>query len=368
MIKRFSVENFRGFKNKIVLDLSKVRDYDFNNYLVVNGIINKALIYGPNSSGKSNLGFALMDITSHLTDNENNNNLYAHLRFIKNTENSKNEISFEYVFCFGGKEITYKYSKNENLLLLNEEIIIDGKTVLYYDYSTSAFTNEIDDIKSINLANRSERISILKYIRNNVLFFSKDNPVKLIVDFANQMLWFRSLRANEFIGTNTIAEDIAQFIISNNFIDDFNAFLDKYGVNEKAVIEHTSSGDRLYSLKGSHSLPFFDICSTGTTSLTLLYYWKKKKFDCIQFLFIDEFDAFYHTKISKAILSEINSLSNFQSILTTHNPYLADNSIMRPDCYLLIKDNVIKSFADRTIKTIREGNSISKMMLADEFE
>ena len=368
MIKSFSVENFRGFKDKVVLDLSKVHDYDFNKSLIVNNVINKALIYGPNSSGKSNLGFALMDIASHLTDNEVNNSLAFHLKFPKNYESSKSEICFEYVFCFNGKDVTYKYSKNENLSLLKEEIIINGKTVFFYDYITSAYTNDIEDIKTINLNNRIENISVLKFIRNNTLSFSDDNPVKLIVDFANQMLWFRSLRINEFIGTNTTAEDIAQFIIRNNFIDDFNAFLKKYSVNEIAVAENTSSGLRLYTKKGSKPLPFFEVCSTGTVSLTLLYYWKKKKFDNIQFLFIDEFDAFYHTKISKMILNEINSLNGFQSILTTHNAYLADNSIMRPDCYLLLKDNVVKSFADRTIKTIREGNNISKMMLADEFD
>ena len=178
----------------------------------------------------------------------------------------------------------------------------------------------------------------------------------------------RSLRANEFIGTNATAEDISQYIISNNYIDDFNDFLKKYSVNEYAVVAETNNGKKIFTQKGDQSMPFFDACSTGTASLTLLYYWKKKRFNDIQFLFIDEFDAFYHTKASQMILKEINSLAGFQSILTTHNAYLADNSIMRPDCYLILNNNEIKSFSDRTIKTIREGNNISKMMLANEFD
>lgn len=367
MIKRFSVENFRSFKDRITIDFASSRDYDFNRHLIKNGLINKALIYGPNSSGKSNLGFALMDITAHLTDNQSNQP-YLHYKLPINLESGKNEINFEYVFYFDGIEITYKYSKDSMFSLLKEEIIINDKTVFFYDYVHSTFANDIEDIQSINLSNRSEKISALKYIRNNMLTFSNSNPIKLIVDFANQMLWFRSLRINEFIGSNVLSEDISLFIIQNNFIDDFNSFLSKYGVNDKVAPLQTNNGLILGSIKGQHIAPFFDICSTGTSSLALLYYWKKKRFNEIQFLFIDEFDAFYHTKISKMILDEVNKIPSMQCILTTHNAYLADNSIMRPDCYFILKDGVIKNFSNRTIKTIREGNNISKMMLADEFE
>lgn len=367
MIKKFSVENFRSFKDKITIDFSTSRDYDFNKELIKNGLINKALIYGPNSSGKSNLGFALMDITAHLTDN-GTNQPYLHYRFPINLESGKNEILFEYVFNFGNKDIIYKYSKDHNLSLLKEEIIVNNKTIFFYDYIKSTYSNQIEDVKTINLKNRSENISALKFIRNNAFSLSKDNPAKLIVDFANHMLWFRSLRINEFIGTNLLPEDISLFIIKNNYIDDFNKFLNKYNVNDKVGIIQTNNGPILASIKGEKAAPFFEICSTGTSSLALLYYWEKKRFGDVQFLFVDEFDAFYHTKISKSILNEINKIPSIQSVLTTHNAYLADNTIMRPDCYFILKDGEIKNFSNRTIKTIRQGNNISKMMLANEFD
>lgn len=367
MIKKFSVENFRSFKDMAVLDFSTSRDYDFNKHLIKNDLINKALIYGPNSSGKSNLGFALMDITAHLTDSTLNQP-YFHFRYPINLESGKNEILFEYVFAFGNEEVTYKYAKDQTLSLLREEIIINNKTVFFYDYINNTFSNEIEELKTINLENRSEKLSALKYIRNNTLSFSENNPIKLVVDFANQMLWFRSLRINEYIGPDTLPENMSSFILKNDFVEDFNEFLRKYNVNDIAVPMQTSNGPILGSLKGNKVAPFFDVCSTGTSSLTLLYYWKKKKFNNVQFLFIDEFDAFYHIKISKAILNELNKISSIQCVLTTHNVYLVDNSIMRPDCCFILKDGVIKNFSDRTVKTIREGNNITKMMLADEFE
>ena len=145
MIKKFSVENFRSFKDKITLDFSTSREYDFNKHLIKNNLINKALIYGPNSSGKSNLGFALMDITAHLTDNSLNQP-YFHFHYPMNIESGKNEILFEYVFVFDNQEITYKYAKDQTLSLLKEEIIVNNKTVFFYDYINNTFSNEIAEL------------------------------------------------------------------------------------------------------------------------------------------------------------------------------------------------------------------------------
>ena len=50
MLKRFEVENFKGFKDRLVFDLS-AREYAFNKNLVVNGIVNKGIIYGKNGIG-----------------------------------------------------------------------------------------------------------------------------------------------------------------------------------------------------------------------------------------------------------------------------------------------------------------------------
>lgn len=44
------------------------KNYEFNQEAVQNGNIKDSVIVGYNASGKTNLGFALMDIIVHLTD------------------------------------------------------------------------------------------------------------------------------------------------------------------------------------------------------------------------------------------------------------------------------------------------------------
>ena len=118
MLKKISVKNFKNFKEKLTLDFSKTRDYEFNQTLIKNGLINKMLIYGPNNSGKSNLGAAIMDITTHLTDNYGVDNIiYA---YYVNGNFVDKDIEFEYEFLLDNKEITYKYKKDPQEKLLSE--------------------------------------------------------------------------------------------------------------------------------------------------------------------------------------------------------------------------------------------------------
>jgi AAA15 family ATPase/GTPase len=76
MLTRFEVKNFKNFKDNFVLDFTKTKNYNFNPECVKDGVVNKAIIYGPNGIGKSNLGFAIFDIVSHLTDKNRNLEFY----------------------------------------------------------------------------------------------------------------------------------------------------------------------------------------------------------------------------------------------------------------------------------------------------
>ena len=95
MLKSFSVTNFKNFKNKLTIDFSLIRNYDFNTHLIKNQLINKSLIYGFNATGKSNLGFAIMDINNHLTDKTKLANHYINYL---NADSSDSLATFEYVF------------------------------------------------------------------------------------------------------------------------------------------------------------------------------------------------------------------------------------------------------------------------------
>ena len=201
----------------------------------------------------------------------------------------------------------------------------------------------------------------------NTLYWEENSPVKLLIEFVNNMLWFRSFRKNEFMGIMANGEDINDFIINNRLLNEFEKFLKNCGQNYK-LCEINELGRKVIGVKYKNYIAKFSaVVSTGTLSLWLFFYWMNRT-NNISFVFLDEFDAFYHYKLSTYILNYVNSKNEFQSILTSHNTYLVSNELMRPDCYLWLKDGKITSFADSTTKNIRQAHNLEKMMLGGEFE
>ena len=368
MIKRFSVTNFKNFRDTCTLDLSRIRDYSFNAHLIKNNLVNKALLYGKNGSGKSNLGFALMDITTHLTDNLRNP---ANYLFSLNGDCASKTMRFRYEFDFNGKDVVYEYEKNENMVLMEERIYVSDELVFSYDYSSNKMDNHLPELDGLNrqaLLTRNMNNSVIKSIYGFSANLPEDSPIRLINEFASGMLWFRSLGSYEFMGTTNTIENVDQYLASDpEVLKGLQSFLSDCGLSYELHAISDISGKRVYAHFANQDYPFFPIASTGTKSLCLFFYWMDKMKEHLKFLFLDEYDAFYHFNLSQGILRRVNSDPSFQAILTTHNPYLADNAIMRPDCYLNIKNGKIRSFADSTNRIIREGNSLERMVLSDSF-
>lgn len=365
MIKKFSVENFKNFKDRLELDFSKVRDYEFNENLIRNGLINKLLIYGPNNSGKSNLGAAIMDITSHLTDNNGTNKLYM---YYINGNSLNSDVSFCYEFLFNNLDVTYKYKKDSDSKLLIEELY-EGEYLLFkYDYQTNKFINNIKEAQTIDISKRNNsEMSVLKFIYNNTLYWPDESTLKLLIDFVSNMLWFRSLKDNEFMGLQPFKDNLHDFIINNDLLKDFEKFLKSCGVIYK-LCEISEMGQKFIGVKYDKYKARFDmVASTGTLSLWVFYY-SMKIMKNISFVFLDEFDAFYHYELSSFILKFVNNMNECQSVLTSHNTYLISNELMRPDCYAILKNGKITSFSDSTLKEIRQTHNLEKMMLGGEFE
>ena len=162
MLKRFEVENFKGFDQKVIFDLC-ARDYSFNNHLIKNGIVNKAILYGKNGIGKSSLGIALLDITSHLTDKERMPAIY--LANYRNLTNPNKPVFFKYVFQFGNDELVYEYQKSESDYLISEYLEINHICIIDYSYfdSNKQFIDK-SILGSLNVELLDNKLSVLIFI------------------------------------------------------------------------------------------------------------------------------------------------------------------------------------------------------------
>ena len=209
-------------------------------------------------------------------------------------------------------------------------------------------------------------MAILKYIANNTVQ-TENSIIKQLMYFVTKMLWFRSLKDNRFIGYENEVVTISDWIVKNNLVKEFNTFL-KDNAQLNVNLSYAKLIDRNILIEEHKNIPLIwdQVASSGSSALLLYFYWYKH-FNDVKFLFIDEFDAFYHIGLSKKIIENIISYKNMQTILTSHNTYLANNELLRPDCYFILNKGKLTSFADSTDREIREGHNLEKMLRQGEF-
>lgn len=366
MLKKFSVENFKGFKEKITLDIGSPNNYNFNSELIEKGCVTKGIIYGINSCGKSNLGLAIFDLITHLTEKEK---LLRSYDFYLNMSGRKSFAEFEYTFVFDSHEVIYHYCKTDVNTLKMESLSIDGKEVIYYDFlSRDGFTLlEGSDTLNASIKNESP-ISRVKYVNNNsILTDTEENQVfKKFINFVDHMLLFYSLDSRGYEGFMNGSESIAEGIVNSGKVKDFENFLRENGIEYNLYDCEVDGKKAIYCHFDNKDADFFKIASTGTRSLALFYYWYIRM-EQASFVFIDEFDAFYHFELSESVQKRLGKISGVQIFTTTHNTDLMSNDLLRPDCYFLLKDNKIKAISDLTEKELRQAHNLQKMYKAGAF-
>jgi AAA15 family ATPase/GTPase len=367
MLKRFEVENFKCFEKRFVFNLD-ARDYEFNKHLIRNGIVNKAIIYGKNGIGKSNLGIALFDIVSHLTDKEKIAPSY--LVNYCNLNHPEDPAIFVFHFQFDKNEVIYEYAKHSQDELVYEKLKINGKDELDYNYFDIKKQYISEDLKAnLNISISDNKLSVLKYIYRNTP--TNTNPLLTkIFQFCENMLWYRSLSdGNNYSGFTNGGNTLTDILFKNNKLEEFNSFLKKNGMDYNLKFENINGREELLAVyHNNNKAPFNSVASTGTKALFLFYTWNISAFSKISFLFIDEFDAFFHYESAENIVKELNNANGFQSVLTTHNTYLMKNELTRPDCCFIMTPGKITSLCDATDKEIREGHNLEKMYVNGAFQ
>lgn len=341
MLRKFTLKNFKNFKEELVLDLSKVNNYEFSTKAICNKIVKTALIYGENASGKSNLGYGLFDIILHLTDKEKNLNFY---RLYGNFEKKNAVTEFCYEFEFEEGTLQYQYKKQSAQELLEEKIWINKELLLWYDFSSHEGNVLLKGAQTLNTDLTEKNISFVKYVFNNTV-----------------------LEKNDYQGYLTGAERAAQGIIERESVKQFQEFLDRLGIHYELVTKEIEGEKQLYCRLGDREVNFYSVASRGTCSLILFYYWLIQ-LENVSLVFIDEFDAFYHDNLALAVVNELLNLPNTQSILTTHNTDIMTNDLLRPDCYLRIQNGRIKSFSEAIPKELRKAHNLQKMYNAGAFD
>lgn len=378
MLKRFEVENFRNFKDRIIIDFSKVGGYQFNQDCITENTLGKMLVYGRNASGKTNLCKAILDVAVGIG---------GRIRFPQgmflNADSEKECAEFKYVFQFDDTEIEYSYARVSEYEMVWEKLSVNGRQVFSYSFETKkgqfeglsllgadtvvieryleAAGNAEEDVEE----NRS--LPFLRWLINNTALQEESLLLRLF-GYIKRMSYM-NVGASILYRNYSTYSMVFEQMLERDGLAEFEEFLNAMGVECKLDIVSLPNGKKeLYFI---HEVPvsFIESASSGTMVLLDLYVQLLLKKDA-SFLYIDEFDAFYHYEMSEKVVKFFKKkYPNCQVVMTTHNTNLMTNRLLRPDClFILSRDGRLTALCDATERELREGHNLEKLYISGEFD
>lgn len=362
MLKKFTVSNYKNFKDEISLDFSKIGEYSFNA-----DCLSMRLIYGRNETGKTNFGRALLDIKILL---------YGMFRNDENSvlinADSQDTAKFIYEFQFGNDEVVYKYSRFANTELCDEELYINGEAIFKCDFKNSKFDFQGLSIISAETVNTKRYLNkdemdneyvlpFLRWLINNTAF-SDDSVLIQLSKYVRKMDMI-TVGHDLLYSNRNFLENLKNPVYLHNFED----FLNLMGIECKLVLKELPDGQVELYFAHKKLVPFYRTASSGTLALTSLY---QKIVSNPSLIYIDDFAAFYHYEMAEKLISFFKTkYPKCQLIMTSHNTNLMTNKIMRPDClFILSSRGTLTALCDATERELREGHNLEKMYISGEFE
>lgn len=377
MLTRFEVENYKNFKNNIILDFKNSGGYKFNTDCLYNNIISKIMIYGRNASGKTNFGSAIVDICDYPFFRRTNQT------FI-NADTDESTAKFKYCFEFDNDSVEYIYEKDGNNCYTKEVLYVNDTLIFSIDYINKK--NTAGDLASISvetiivdrfftfLENREEDLnqgrgpSFLRWIVANSTLEPTSVLIKIIT-FIDRM----QLVTVGNLLPMSMPTRIQSHMLNNyddEFVKELEFFFNQMGVECNLILKVLPEGEKQLYFNYKNPIPFFDNASSGTIALFNLYRRVIMPAKKASLIYLDEFDAFYHYEMSENILKYLKlNYPKTQIIITTHNTNLMANRLSRPDClYILSTYGKLTPLNHATTRELREGHNLEKLYISGEFE
>ncbi len=369
-LQEFSFGNFRSFKDINTLNLAPANVKSKNDNMDTSNIIScekqsflkSKAIYGANASGKSNIVKALVTFLRIIDECVQNKDILILIEnFILSTETENEPTFFQMIFWLDGIKYRYGFETTDKNITAEWLFGTPKKKELPYFIRDNQQIIELDktnfkEAHTLTLLADNEEI-----FRDNSLFLStlaKFGIAKLSKKLVEAITSIKVINGLGYKGMFDEAEEALQYDNEKQYMLKLLKIADididnliKYDFSsdnipkdvEENVKETLKDTTMLFSIKnkfdednnqvGISPIPFQRCESEGTIKLFELspYIYHTLKNQGI--LIIDEFDARFHSLLTKKIIELFNSKSNTgsQLIVTTHDTNLLDADLLRRD-------------------------------------
>ncbi len=384
MLLEFTVGNFLSFKDKKTFSLEAGSISEHKDNVVKEGkykVLRSAVIYGANSSGKSNFIKALDFMTSTVTESSklNSTDKLNAKPFLLNTETENEPSFFEILFTKSNKRYRYGFELDNDKIHSEWLFVLEANSKKEVPY----FVRELEGIGVADIFEEAKGLETKT--RDNGLFISVADQFnslvsKIVLKELSYIKILSGIDHQESISMTKVfykEDDLKIELI--DLIKKLNLGFSNFNINDDINLEFKSRVSTLHK-KFDHKGKFIsdiefkltDQESSGTNKLfDLSGYIVFALYFGIQ-LVIDELDSKLHPILTQEIIKIFNNPEtnpkNAQLIFTTHDTNLLGANLFRRDqIWFTEKDDFeatdmysLLEFKDEDGNTIRKDRSFEK--------
>ena len=406
MLLEFTVGNFLSFKEKKTLSLyaTAIKEFADTNVIAINNyyLLKGAVIYGANSSGKSNLIKAMSTICRLVLQSfEQSSTAELNIApFLLNTSSEQKPSLFEVLFLLNG--IRYRYGFEVDNVSVKSEWLFEARK----QTEKPLFIRENDGIEVMK--SFAEGKDLEEKTRDNALFLAvvdqfNGKTAKAIMNWFSNFITISGLSHERYMGvTFSLLENVATAIALQNFFNQTDLGFDAVKLNRKEFDAARLPKDMPESIMQEISMKLQGKTMVDAITLHKKYNDKNKVVGAVEFdmdrqesvgtnkifnmsgpifdvlrdggiLVVDELDASLHPLLTLAITKLFNSgehnPKNAQLIFATHDTNLLSYGNYRRDqIYFVEKDkfgasdlySLVEYKEEGDTKTVRKDRSYEK--------
>ena len=358
MLTKITLDNFKSFKNKTVVDLTKTNYTILPQNVADNGVLKGCIFVGANASGKSTIILAVK-LLLDLLFSERNINSGMFLCMFGDT----NKYSLSYEFLIENKTISYSFEVDVAKKMISESLYIDNKLLLQrmglsaksYIADSNGINYDEDDVGKDSL--------FLRTLYFNTKFAS-NSTLGSWMDYLKKSFYVNMFKG-EIVSYGKRDMTIATYL-DNGGCDVINNFFDEYNFEQKVEFVHSTSGGKISFVAGEDEdvktvffkrkgievpIPFFEE-SLGNQNLLRILPVFLSAINNGGMLLIDEFSSGFHNELESLLVRYFMEKANHaQMLFVSHSTNLLSNSILRPDQEYSVE------FQDQNGSTVRRFSS-----------
>ena len=338
MLTKITLDNFKSFKNKTVVDLTKTNYTILPQNVADNGVLKGCIFVGANASGKSTIILAVKLLLDLLFSERNINSGMFLCIF-----GDSNKYSLSYEFLIENKIIRYSFEVDVAKKMISESLYIDNELLLQrmglsaksYIADSNGINYDEEDVGKDSL--------FLRTLYFNTKFAS-NSTLGSWMDYLKKSFYVNMFKG-EIVSYGKRDMTIATYL-DNGGCEVINNFFDEYNFEQKVEFVHSTSGGKISFVAGEDEdvktvffkrkgievpIPFFEE-SLGNQNLLRILPVFLSAINNGGMLLIDEFSSGFHNELESLLVRYFMEKANHaQMLFVSHSTNLLSNSILRPD-------------------------------------